>query len=254
MHQIEELKHTGLSRNQIRSREGPVNWRARSVIPLGEANTEAMRILIADDHEAVRKGVRALLERQPNWEVIAEVATGREAVAEAALLKPDIVIMDIAMRELNGIDATAQIVAAQPGTPILLYSVHATAQLLRDAIVAGARGYVLKSGEGAELISGVKALAAGQPFFSGRLTELMLNEVAPGRVGRPVDNAPRLTPREREILRGVAEGATTRELAALLHVSRKTVETHRANILKKLKISSTAELVRYAIRNRIIEP
>lgn len=213
----------------------------------------SLRILIADDHDLMRRGLKALMANQTGWEICAEATKGRDAVAKAAALRPDVVILDICMPELNGIEATRQIRKASPRTEILILSVHHSDQLIREVIDAGARGFVLKSDSATDLVSAIESLAAHKPFFTACATELLLT-------GRgPTDDSPanlpsdQLTSREREIVQLLAEGKTSKEVASTLNISAKTAETHRANIMKKMEFHSVGEIVRYAVRNQIIE-
>jgi DNA-binding NarL/FixJ family response regulator len=210
-----------------------------------------VRILVADDHEVVRMGLRALLETQPGWIVCGEASTGREAVTKAIKLRPDVVVIDISMPELNGLDATRQILRSV-STAILILTVHQSEVVAREAIEAGARGYVLKIDAGRKLVDAVRALITHQEFFSpyGDAVSGMTTDAGTS----PSGEARRLTPREREVLQLLVEGRTNKEIAAALGISVKTAETHRARIMAKLRLHSMSELVRYAIRNRIIEP
>ena len=218
---------------------------------------KTLRILIADDHDLMRRGLKALLESHPGWAICAEAHTGREAVAKAEEHKPDIVILDITMPELNGIEAARRILKVSPNTEILVLSVHYSDQLIRDILDAGVRGYIVKSDSDRDLIIAVEALANHKPFFTPRATELILsnfsNKGGPA-VETPVVAGDRLTSREREIVQLLSEGKSSKEVASVLSISVKTAETHRANIMRKLEIHSVSELVRYAVRNQIIEP
>jgi len=216
-----------------------------------------LRILIADDHDLMRRGLKALLESHPGWSVCAESQTGRDAVAKAEELKPDIVILDITMPELNGVEAARRILKASPNTEVLMLSVHYSDQVIRDILDAGVRGYIVKSDSDRDLMVAVETLAGHKPFFTPRATELILNNF--NRKGAALDVTPmvpgeRLTPREREIVQLLSEGNSSKEVAYSLKISVKTAETHRANIMRKLEIHSVSELVRYAVRNQIIEP
>jgi DNA-binding NarL/FixJ family response regulator len=213
-----------------------------------------LRILVADDHEVVRRGLRALLQARPGWEVCGEAASGREAVERARELRPDIAILDITMPELNGLEAARRILRVAPRTQVLILTMHDSDELVQEVLATGARGYVLKSDAGRDLVAAVEALAEGRPFFTARVADLVLSgylrgSAAPARREPP---ARRLTGREREVLQLLAEGRTNKEVAALLAISVKTVETHRANIMRKLNLHSISELVHYAIRNRMI--
>ena len=210
-----------------------------------------VRILIVDDHQVVRKGVAAVLAKQPHWEICGEASTGREALAACARWRPDVVVMDISMPDMNGLEATRQILKNNPRTQILVLSMHDSEQLVREVLATGARGYVLKGASSNELVQAVEALANRRPFLSPVIGEIVLRgyldpEAAPS-------GASELSPREREIVQLVAEGKSNKEVAGTLGITVKTVETHRARIMKKLGLHSIADLVRYAIRNRIIE-
>lgn len=214
------------------------------------------RILIADDHEIVRRGLRALLESQVNWEVVGEAVTGREAVELARQFTPQVAVLDVSMPEMNGLEATRQILKALPQTEVLILTMHESEQVVREVLDSGARGYVLKSDAGRDLISAVEALRQRRPFFSSRVSEMLLQNYR-GRQERPLTGeAPRsrLTAREREIVQLLAEGKTNKEVAASLNISIKTAETHRTNIMNKLDLHSVTELVRYAVRNNMVEP
>lgn len=212
----------------------------------------ALRILIADDHDLMRRGLKALIANHPGWEITAEATKGRDAVAKAGTLRPDIVILDICMPELNGIEATRQIRKVSPRTEVLVLSVHHSNQLIREVLDAGARGFVLKSDSATDLVSAIESLAAHKPFFTACATELLLSG---GSADEPTANLPsdQLTSREREIVQLLAEGKTSKEVASTLNISAKTAETHRANIMKKMEFHSVGEIVRYAVRNQIIE-
>jgi DNA-binding NarL/FixJ family response regulator len=216
----------------------------------------ALRILIADDHEVVRAGVRSLLEGQPDCEICGEAVTGRQVVALAQQLKPDVVILDITMPELNGLEATRQIRKVAPTVQILILSVHESEELVREILNAGAHGYVLKSDAGRELIAAMQALRKHETFFTSRVAQIALRAY---RDKKPAGDAPPspggvLTPREREVLQLLAEGKSNKETAAALGISVMTVETHRSNIMHKLGVHSVAELVHYAVRHKIITP
>ena len=211
-----------------------------------------LRILIVDDHAVVRRGVRALLESQPGWEVAGEAVTGREAVALAKRLYPDIVVMDLSLPELNGLDAARQILKDSPRTEVLVLTMHHSEELVRDVLQAGARGYVLKSDADESLIAAVESLSDHKPFLTSAVTEFVLDDYV-HRAEEDVVNAGTVTPREREIIQLLAEGNSNKETASALSVSVKTVEAHRANIMRKLRLRSVSDLVRYAIRNKIVQ-
>jgi len=214
-----------------------------------------LRILIADDHEMIRAGLRELIERQPGWEVCAEASNGREAVELALKFCPQVVILDLAMPQLNGLEATRQIKKSLPKSEVLVFTVHETEDLMRNVLKAGARGYLLKADAGRHIVAAIEALAEHKPYFTWKVSKTMLDAYL-DREHAGTDATPsfsQLTPREREVIQLLAEGRSNRAVAALLGISVKTVETHRAAVMKKLGISSIAELVRYAIRNSVIE-
>jgi DNA-binding NarL/FixJ family response regulator len=214
-----------------------------------------LRILIADDHDLMRRGVINLLLSHIGWEVCGEAKTGREAVTKSKEARPDIAILDIGMPELNGLEAAKRIRKASPSTEILILSMHYSDQLIREIVDAGVRGYIVKSDSDRDLITAVETLANHKPFFTPQVTEVILGRF---NSGGPVKEVPesireRLTAREREIVQIIAEGKSSKEVASLLGISVKTAETHRANVMRKLEIHSVTELVRYAVRNQIIE-
>jgi DNA-binding NarL/FixJ family response regulator len=209
-----------------------------------------VQILIADDHEVVRQGVRALLEAHGGWTVCCEAVTGREAVTKATQLRPDVVILDVAMPEMNGLEAARQIRRAVPTAKILVLTVHEIDQLAQEFIDAGVHGYLLKADTGRMLVDAVKTVLKGEKFFTPRLAE-SADGATPARGSTPP--VKRLTRREREVLQLLAEGRSNKEIGTALHISTKTAETHRARLMAKLGVHSVAELVRYAIRNQIID-
>ncbi|HUC29288.1 MAG TPA: response regulator transcription factor [Candidatus Acidoferrum sp.] len=211
-----------------------------------------LRILIADDHEVARRGIRALLESHSGWEVCAEAADGREAVNAAGRLKPDLVLLDIGMPSLNGLDATRQILAAEPDTRVLILTMHDSEQVVREVLAAGARGFLLKSDAGRDLVAAVEALQHNRTFFTTKVAQLVLEGYL-----RPDPDSERplrsvLTPREREVIQLLAEGKTTKEVATTLNLSVKTAETHRTNLMRKLDLHSVVDLTLYAVRNGIV--
>jgi DNA-binding NarL/FixJ family response regulator len=214
----------------------------------------ALRILIVDDHAVVRRGVRSLLESEAGWEISGEATTGREAVEMARRLQPDVVVMDITLPELNGLDATRQILKDSPRIEILVLTMHHSEELARDVLQAGARGYVLKSDADQSLIAAVKSLREHKPFLSSMVTEFVLDDYLHRTDVLESMAHERVTTREREIIQLVAEGKSSKEAASTLGVSVKTIEAHRANIMRKLRLRSLSELVRYAIRNKITQP
>jgi DNA-binding NarL/FixJ family response regulator len=215
-----------------------------------------LRILIADDHELVRRGIRALIQSHPGWEVCGEADTGREAVSKAEELRPDVLILDVSLPELNGVEVARRIRKAFPSIEILILSMHYSDQLIRDILEAGGRGYVLKSDSERDLVFAVETLANHKPFLTPYATELILNDFVAddGRKEASEFVRNRLTPREREIVQLLAEGKSSKEVAAALSISVKTAETHRANLMRKLQLHTVSELVRYAVRNQIVEP
>lgn len=215
------------------------------------------RILIADDHEIVRRGLRAIVSAHPDWEVVSEALTGRQAVEEARRLKPDLVIMDISMPELNGLDATRQILKEFPSTEILILTMNESEQMAREVLNVGARGYMLKSDAGRDLVAALEAMRNHKPYFTTRVSEMVLTGYLRG--GPRAENGDDslrlpLTAREREIVQLLAEGKSNKEVANALNISVKTAETHRSRIMAKLGLRSIGELVRFAVRNGIVEP
>jgi len=212
------------------------------------------RVLIADDHEIVRQGLVHLLEAAPHLEVIAQCATGRQAVTQALDLKPDIAILDISMPELNGLEAARQIRQKSPKTEILILTVHETEELAREVLAAGAKGYLLKSDAASDLLTALDSLRQRRPFFTSKVAQMVLGSFLEGRQARPRSEARTLSSREREIIQLLAEGCSNKEVATRLGISVKTAETHRANIMRKLDLHSISDLVRYAIRNNLAQP
>lgn len=214
----------------------------------------ALKVLIADDHDIVRKGLRMLIEEHPGWEVCGEARSGREAVEKALQLTPDVTVIDVSMPDLNGLEATRQIRKSCPKTEVLIITHHDSDEMAGEVLDAGARGYVLKSDSDKDLVHAVEALSHHKPFFTARVTEIFLAN----RGSRTTDPAEsmrkRLTMREREVLQLLAEGKTTKEVASALGIATKTSDTHRTNIMRKLDVHSVADLVRYAIRNKVVEP
>jgi DNA-binding NarL/FixJ family response regulator len=211
-------------------------------------------ILVADDHAIVRRGLRALVLSQPGWEVCAEACDGREAVEKAAQFKPDVAIVDLGMPELNGLEATRQIVKTSPQTEVLILTMHQSEEVVREVLKAGARGYVLKSDADQNLVAAVEMLLQHKPFLTSDATDVVLLNYLNGHDGRDTQPQTRITAREREIIQLLSEGKSNKEVAVALDISTRTVETHRASIMHKLGIASLSDLVRYAIRNKIVEP
>lgn len=216
-----------------------------------------LRILIADDHDVARRGIRSLLEAHPGWEICGEAKDGREAVEFANRARPDLVLLDIGMPGLNGLDAARQIHAACPDIRILILTMHDTEQLVREVLAVGARGYLLKSDSGRDLVAAVETLQNHRTFFTTRVAQLVLDGYlhpsngdgnGNGHSGRHL-----LTPREREVIQLLAEGKTTKEVAVTLDLSVKTAETHRTNLMRKLDLHSVADLTLYAVRNSIVQ-
>lgn len=216
---------------------------------------EELRILIADDHEVLRHGLRGILQSQPGWRVVAEAANGRQAVELAIQLKPDIAVIDISMPELNGLDATREILRAVPSCEVLIMTLHESEELVRQVLQAGARAYVLKSDAARDLLSAVEALRGGATFFTSSVASIVLQgflQSSPGKVAAG-KIPPALTPRERQVAQLLAEGNSNKQVASSLGISVKTAETHRANLMHKLGITSLSDLVRWAVRNRLTD-
>jgi DNA-binding NarL/FixJ family response regulator len=214
---------------------------------------KTVRILIADDHELIRKGIASTLEEVPGWSVVAQAENGRQAVELCQSARPDIVILDMTMPELNGLEATRQILANRTGERVLILTAHESEQLVREVLNAGAQGYVLKSDAGRALVSAVEALLDGRPFFTSRVARIVLDGFLRSPDGAPgTDPAQTLSPREREIVQLLAEGKSNKEVARALGITVKTAETHRGNIMRKMEFASLSDLIRYAIRNNIV--
>src|SRR6266516_4701071 len=212
------------------------------------------RILVADDHEVVRKGLVALLQAQAEWQVCGEAGEGREAVDKAQQLKPDVVIMDIGMPNLNGLEATRQILKTNPHVKVLILTLHDSDQVVQEVLNAGARGFLLKTDAARELVAAVDALRRGKIYFTPKVAAMVLDGFLE-RENASVQTPParhRLTPREREIVQLLAEGKSSKEVAVALGLSVKTAETHRSNIMRKLELHSVSDLVLYAVRNNIV--
>src|SRR3954454_4561353 len=212
-----------------------------------------LRILLADDHEIVRRGLKELLEEHPGWTVCAQAANGREAVELAVESRAQVAVLDFSMPELNGLEATRRIRQAAPEIEVLMFTMHGSEELIREVLDAGARGYLLKSDAARQLIPAVESLSRHVPYFSGQVSSVVLDGFLKGRPVQERVSVERLTSREREIVQLLAEGNSNKAIASALDLSVKTVETHRASIMRKLELRSFADIVRFAIRNRIIE-
>lgn len=212
-----------------------------------------VRILIADDHDVVRRGVRAVLEAEPEWIVCGEASTGREAVAKAIELRPEIVVLDVSMPELNGLEATRQLRGVVPAK-ILILTVHESEQIVTEVLDAGADGYVLKTEAGRTLVEAIRALLQNQRFFTRGAQRVATRPAGRRRGVAAGPGSARLTARQREVLQLLTEGKSNKEIGAMLGMTTRTAETHRTQIMAKLNLHSMSALVRYAIRNRIIEP
>jgi DNA-binding NarL/FixJ family response regulator len=214
----------------------------------------SFRILLADDHEVVRRGLCALLRAQPDWEVCGEASDGRQAVEKVMELKPEVVVLDIGMPNLNGLEATRQILKAHPQTKVLILTLHDSDQVVQEVLNAGARGFLLKSDAARDLVAAVEALRRGKIYFTPKVASMVLegylhrDKLPP----REIPARGRLTPREREIVQLLAEGKSSKEVAVALGLSVKTAETHRSNIMRKLDLHSVSDVVLYAVRNNIV--
>ena len=212
-----------------------------------------LRILIADDHEVLRRGLREMLEQRADWQAISEASNGREAVKLALKTRPNVALLDLFMPEMNGLEATRAIKKQLPNTEVLIFTVHQSEDLVHDVLAAGARGYLVKTELTHTVVAAIESLAEHKPFFSWQISKKLLDNYLEAQ---PVSaqSAEALTAREREVIQLLAEGGSSKSIAALLGLSAKTVETHRASIMKKLEAKSLADLVRYALRAKIIEP
>jgi DNA-binding NarL/FixJ family response regulator len=219
-------------------------------------NLKNLRILIADDHEIIRRGLRALLSSRPDWVICAEAATGREAISKAAEHRPDIVVMDIAMPVLNGLEATRKIRKMLPKTQVVILSLHYSDLLVREVLDSGARSYILKSDASRDLFHAIEALVQNRTFFTSGAAQILVDGfcIPSPTAEQPVLMRKSLSTREREIVQLLAEGKSSKEVAVVLGISVKTAETHRANIMRKLEMHSVSELVRYAVKHCMIEP
>lgn len=223
--------------------------------PSSPPDSQQVHVIIADDHELLRRGLRATLETVPGWSVIAEATNGREAVELAARLRPELWILDVSMPELNGLEATRQILLADPQARILILTMHESEQIVREVLAAGAQGYMLKSDAGLSLVQAVEALLEDRPYFTSKVARLVLGGYLKNQeTAMPAGEAAALSSREREIVQLLAEGKSNKEVAQRLGISVKTAETHRNNIMRKMKFHSITDMVRFAIRNNMIEP
>lgn len=213
-----------------------------------DMNEKPLRILLADYHDVVRAGIRSMVEAK-GWQVTAEAATGKEAVKLAMEMKPDVVVLDLDIPELDGLSVTRQIKKNSPRTEVVIFTMHDNDYVIREVLAAGARGFVLKSESGRKLMQAIESVSIHAPFFAGRASETLLKTIA-----KPIDaaNEPLLTYRERQIVQLLAGGSSNKEVAGALGISVKTVETHRARIMRKLGLSSIVKLVRFAVREHII--
>jgi DNA-binding NarL/FixJ family response regulator len=214
---------------------------------------EGLRIVIADDHELIRRGIRGLLASKPHWHVVAEANNGRDAVRMIQELKPDVVILDFSMPEMNGIDAAQEISRLHVETEVILLTMHDSEEIIREALISGARGFVLKTDADRDLVDAVDMVSKHRQFFTPRVAELVLSGYFSAKTS-PLqrEEVSQLTSREREVVQLLAEGRTSKEIGGLLRISVRTTETHRININRKLNFNSIADLVRFAIRNGII--
>jgi DNA-binding NarL/FixJ family response regulator len=215
-----------------------------------------LRILLADDHDLTRAGLRYLLEKQNDWNICGEASNGRIAVEMAEKLRPDLAILDMSMPELNGLEVTRHILKKQPYAKILIYTMHETERIIIDALEAGAHGIVLKSDAGENMVAAVESIAKGRRFFTSRVAETVVEAYFSKKSSREADSHGHvvLTSREREVVQLLAEGKSNKEVADHLGISARTAEGHRSEIMRKLRFESLAELIRYAIRNEIVQP
>ena len=213
-----------------------------------------LRILIADDHEVVREGARALIESEGDWEVCGVATNGREAIQRAQELTPDVIVLDMTMPELNGLDAIRQIKRATPSVEIVIFSAHRSEEIVQQVFDAGAKSYIRKADAGRYLLEAIRSLANHKPFFTPEVSEILFAKfLRADATKRQTASDQKLTVREREIVRLLAEGSSNKEVASALGISIRTAETHRATLMRKVASDSLADLVRYAIRNHIIE-
>ena len=236
-----------LAEGKAEASDKPFQW---------EVNLAELRILIADDHELIRRGVRSLLEAEPGWKVVGEASDGQDAIEKAKETRPDIVVLDIAMPRLSGLEAARRLNRLLPQVKVLILTIHDSERLACEVLNAGARGYVTKSDTARDLVIAIGALCREKTFFTPRVDRIILGSFLNGSPAKRVRETygDRLTSRQREIVQLLAEGKTSKEVSALLNLSVKTVETHRANIMRRLSCHCVSDLVRYAVRNNIVQP
>ncbi len=219
------------------------------------SSPKKIRVVLADDHSLVRQGFRRMLEDDPRIQVVGEASTGSAAIRECAKLKPDVIVMDISMPEIGGLEATAEILKSQPATRVIILSMYSNAAYVRKAIEAGAKGYILKDAMDVDLTRAIVAVAEGTAYLSASVSNLLLEGVKAGGFEKPLDDPyERLTLREKEVLQLIAEGKSNKEIAVLLDISVNTVAVHRAHLMETLGIHRTAELVLYAVKRGLVQP
>ena len=212
-----------------------------------------VRVLVADDHEVVLEGVRALLAREPGFEVCGVASNGRDAVASAQRTKPDVVVLDMTMPDLDGLSVIRQIKRVLPDTEVVVYSAHSSEEIIAEAFEAGAKSYIGKGDAGRNLIDAIRSVANHKPFFTPEISQILFGRFLDGDGLKRAGPEQKLTPRERQVVRLLAQSSSNKEIAAALGISVRTAETHRATLMRKLGINSLAGIVRYAIRNNIID-
>jgi two-component system response regulator NreC len=225
-------------------RRGVPRWR----------NVQPATVVVADDHMIVRRGLRGLLEQEPGWNVVAEASNGREAIEKAKIFQPNLMIIDITMPELNGLDAIPRILKVAPSTHILVLSMHDEEEVIHRSLLAGANGYVLKSDTASSLVKAAEAVLAGRKFVSPSVAQVVLNRTRDPSLQYRRPEFGSLTKREQEVIQLLAEGKSNKQVATTLSISVRTAENHRARLMKKLGVNSLSGLVRYAVRNNIIKP